>query len=147
MKKTLIILTVVALLGILAASTASPSSKQNMNATQATANSKSTSGGSTSSNNSGPYKDGSYVGTTSSNQFDQIQVAVVVKNGKITGITTPTLYGDTGHSTQINSYAVPYLISQAISAQGSSIDGVSGASYTTQAYTDSLQSALDQAKA
>lgn len=148
MKKTLFILIVVALLGILAAVVV-PGSRRTSAA--ATTTSKTTTGTattpSTTTASSGTYKDGSYTGTTASNYFDNIQVAIVISGGKITDITTPTLYGDTGRSQSINSYAVPQLKDQALSSQSASIDGVSGASYTTQAYEQSLQSALDQAKA
>jgi uncharacterized protein with FMN-binding domain len=50
------------------------------------------------------------------------------------------------HSAQINSIAVPMLTSQALSAQSAQIDGVSGASFTSAAYAQALQSALDQLK-
>ena len=45
-------------------------------------------------------------------------------------------------SQQINAYAIPALQKQALAAQSASIDGVSGASWTTRAFTSSLQSAL-----
>lgn len=151
MKKTLFILVVVALLGILAA-TVVPSPQQKRTARTATTiqttPSSTASTPSTTANTAGSsqYKDGSYTGTTASNQYDDIQVAVVISNGKITSIMTPVLYGNSARSEEINSYAAPQLTGQAISAQSASIDGVSGASYTTQAYENSLQSALDQAK-
>ncbi|MEP6710625.1 MAG: FMN-binding protein [Candidatus Saccharibacteria bacterium] len=153
MKKTLFILIVTALLGVLAAAVA-PSSQQtttaatisNKTATPSTSTST-TSSPTADATSSSQYKDGSYDGTTSSNRFDEIKVAVVVSGGKITTIRTPTLYGDSGRSDSINSYAVPKLTQQALTTQSASIDGVSGASYTTAAYVNSLQSALDQAKA
>ncbi|MEO9137579.1 MAG: FMN-binding protein [Jatrophihabitans sp.] len=37
------------------------------------------------------------------------------------------------------------LLQQTLSAQSAQIDGVSGASYTSQGYDQSLQSALDKA--
>jgi len=160
MKKTLIILLVVALLGILAATlkpspqstTATTASTVSPATTTTTASPTTTTATpaattATSTSTTSQYKDGSYTGTTSSNRYDDIQVAIVISGGKITAITTPTLRGESGHSTQINSYAVPQLKTQAIAAQSASIDGVSGASYTTEAYVSSLQSALDQAKA
>jgi len=165
MKKTLFILIVVALLGILAAAIAPGSNSKttaNTSSTTATqtattptattattpaASSSTTTTPAASTTSSSQYKDGSYTGTVATNYYDEIQVAVVISNGKITAITTPTLTGDSGHSNQINSYAVPKLTKQAIAAQSSSIDGVSGASYTTESYVSSLQSALDKAKA
>ena len=162
MKKTLIILLVVALLGILAATlkpspqsttaattatTASPAAATTTASTTTPTTTPATTTTPASTTTTGQYKDGSYTGTTSSNRYDDIQVAIVISGGKITAITTPTLRGESGHSTQINSYAVPQLKTQAIAAQSASIDGVSSASYTTEAYVSSLQSALDQAKA
>lgn len=166
MKKTLIILVTVALLGILAAavkpsplqkttasttgsSTAAttPSSAPASTATVPATSSNSATAPATNTATSGQYKDGTYTGNTATNFYDEIKVAIVVSGGKITSITTPTLNGDSGHSTQINNYAVPQLTQQALSAQSSSLDGVSGATYTTEAYVSSLQSAIDQAKA
>ena len=46
---------------------------------------------------------------------------------------------------QINSFAIPQLDQEATAAKSSSIDVVSGATYTSQGYIQSLQSALDQA--
>lgn len=79
--------------------------------------------------------------------YEDIQVAITVSGGKITNVTTPVVNSDSGHSEQINNYAIPQLNQQVISNQNAQIDGVSGASYTTQSYTQSLQAALDQAKA
>ncbi|HEY8992414.1 MAG TPA: FMN-binding protein [Candidatus Microsaccharimonas sp.] len=159
MKKTFVILITVALLGILAA-TVAPGQKGTATTTNKTAATtvatipaasvpatSATSATATTPATTGQYKDGNYTGSTASNRFDDIKVAVTISGGKITAISTPTLNGDSGRSQQINSYAIPQLTNQAISAQSSQIDGVSGASYTSEAYVNSLQSALDQAKA
>ena len=50
-----------------------------------------------------------------------------------------------GKSTRINDYAVPILNKQAMAAQGTNINGVSGATYTTIGYIDSLQAIIDAA--
>ncbi|MGO4753756.1 FMN-binding protein, partial [Streptomyces sp. 2MCAF27] len=50
-----------------------------------------------------------------------------------------------GRSQQIASYAVPQLTSETLSAQNAQIDAVSGATYTSEGYVQSLQSALDKA--
>jgi uncharacterized protein with FMN-binding domain len=160
MKKTLFILIVVALLGILAAavvpsaqqksaasSTATTTATTPINTPSSSAATTATPTTTTTTASSGQYKDGTYTGTTGSSYYDQIQVAIVVSGGKITSISTPTLNGDSSRSDAINSYAIPQLKSQTISAQSASIDGVSGASETARAYENSLQSALDQAKA
>ena len=113
----------------------------------ATTTQPTTSSSSASQSNSSGLKDGTFTGTTETGFYDTIQVAVTISGGKITAVNTPILSGDSGHSDSINSYAVPQLNQEVISAQSAQIDGVSGASYTTQTYTQSLQSALDQAKA
>ena len=83
-------------------------------------------------------------GTAVSFRYGTVQVQVTVSNGAITDITTLQAPGD-GHSGQISQYAVPILQSEALSAKSAQIDLVSGATYTSEAYAQSLQSALDQA--
>ncbi len=50
----------------------------------------------------------------------------------------------TAHDLQIGQFAFPRLISETLAAQNAKIDTVSGASYTSQGYIRSLQSALDR---
>jgi uncharacterized protein with FMN-binding domain len=77
-------------------------------------------------------------------RYGDIQVRVSVTNGKITAATTAALNTNDPRSAQIEQVAVPQLEQQTVSAQGAGIQGVSGATYTTQAYEASLQSALDK---
>ncbi len=77
-------------------------------------------------------------------RYGDIQVRVSVANGKITAATTAALNTNDPRSAQIEQVAVPQLEQQTVSAQSASIQGVSGATYTTQAYEASLQSALDK---
>ena len=83
-------------------------------------------------------------GTAVSFRYGTVQVQVTVSGGAITDITTLQAPGD-GRSGQISQYAVPILQSEALSAKSAQIDLVSGATYTSEAYAQSLQSALDQA--
>lgn len=157
MRKTIVILVIVTLLGMLAAYELPPRSKTPATASavstpaQTTQNTNTTSSQPSStpaSQSSGSgLKDGTFTGTTETGFYDTIQVAITVSGGKITAVNTPVLSGDSGHSDSINAYAVPQLNQEVISAQSAQIDGISGASYTTQTYTQSLQSAIDQAKA
>jgi uncharacterized protein with FMN-binding domain len=73
-------------------------------------------------------------------------VRVTVSNGKITEVQAIELPSG-GRSGQISSYAAPILANEALQAQSASIDIVTGATYTSEAYANSLQSALDQAAA
>jgi uncharacterized protein with FMN-binding domain len=164
MKKALVIIVAVALLGTVA-TYLGPSTKKTTARVSITAQATSVSSGSgqsqnTSSNSastpastnssassSGGYKDGTYHGQDYSSNYGDLAVSVVIKNGKITTVNFDQLNPSSGHSQEIDNYATPILVSQTLSVQSSSIDGVSGASFTTSAYEQSLQSALDQAKA
>jgi uncharacterized protein with FMN-binding domain len=78
------------------------------------------------------------------NQYGDVQVKVTVKGSKITAVTAVALPQSDGRSLMISQQAEPMLRSQALAAQSAQIDGVSGASYTSDGYRQSLQSALDK---
>jgi uncharacterized protein with FMN-binding domain len=73
-----------------------------------------------------------------------VEVQITVSGGKVTDVVALQLPSG-GRSGRISSYAEPSLHSEALSAQSAQIDGVSGATYTSEAYAQSLQAALDQA--
>ena len=83
-------------------------------------------------------------GSTVSTRYGDVAVEVTVASGKITAVQAVSLPSG-GRSGQISAYAAPVLASEALTAQSASIDVVSGATYTSQAYAQSLQAALDQA--
>jgi uncharacterized protein with FMN-binding domain len=87
---------------------------------------------------------GTYTGSAVEEPFGVIQVQATVANGKLTGVTVVQMPTH-GRSGFISAQAAPILQGEAISAQSANIDSVSGATYTSQAYAQSLQSALDQA--
>lgn len=74
-----------------------------------------------------------------------MQVEITVSGGKITAATAVDYPNSNGHDAMINSRAVPVLQDETVQAQGANIDSVSGATFTSQGYITSLQSALDQA--
>jgi hypothetical protein len=84
------------------------------------------------------------VGADQPNQYGDVQVQVTYARGKITDVTALNLPSGDSRSQEISSIAGPQLASQAIAAQSASIDGVSGATYTSVGYQASLQSAIDQ---
>lgn len=88
---------------------------------------------------------GTFDGTTAQTQFGPMQVEIVVSNGKITDIKALQLTNQGGRSVQISNYAAPILRTEALAAQSANIQSVSGATYTSQGYITSLQSALDKA--
>jgi uncharacterized protein with FMN-binding domain len=80
-------------------------------------------------------------------RYGPIQVQVTMSGKKITNIEVLEYPTDSPRDQEINSYAVPELNSEAMSAQSAQIDVVSGATYTSDGYMQSLQSALDNAGA
>ncbi len=88
---------------------------------------------------------GRFVGSAVQTQYGVVQVAVTVADGKITKVTFPQLTAYDQQSAYINGQAAPILVQETMSAQSARIDTVSGASYTSAGYLQSLQSALDRA--
>jgi uncharacterized protein with FMN-binding domain len=66
---------------------------------------------------------------------------------RLTDVTALHLTDSSSRSVSISAYAAPILRREALAAQSAKIDTVSGASYTSQGYQQSLQSALDLARA
>jgi uncharacterized protein with FMN-binding domain len=92
------------------------------------------------------FKDGQYTGPSTDAFYGNVQVKAIISGGKITDVQFLDYPQDRSHSVEINTYAMPILKSEAIQAQSSQVDIVSGATATSQAFMQSLQSALAQAK-
>ncbi|SDM81689.1 FMN-binding domain-containing protein [Cryobacterium flavum] len=88
---------------------------------------------------------GSFTGSVVATQFGNMQVSVTIANGAITEVTPLQLTNRGGRSVAISNQAAPILRSEVLAAQSASVQNVSGATYTTQGYLRSLQSALDMA--
>jgi uncharacterized protein with FMN-binding domain len=86
-----------------------------------------------------------YVGSKAQTQYGPVEVKITVTNGKITKVATPIYPINTPRDQQINSQAIPMLQQEVIKAQGSNIQGIGGASYTSQGFYTSLLSALAKA--
>ena len=94
-----------------------------------------------------PTTDGSattLTGAVISTRYGDVEVQVTIVSGKITAVTAIELPNG-GRSGQISAAAGPILATEALTAQSANIDIVSGATYTSDAYAQSLQAALDQA--
>lgn len=91
-------------------------------------------------------KDQTVTGPVVSTRYGDVQVQVTLKGGKLTNVSAVELPSDRSRSREISSTAAPVLRSEALAAQGAQIDGVSGATYTSDGYAQSLQAALDQAR-
>jgi uncharacterized protein with FMN-binding domain len=79
--------------------------------------------------------------------YGDVQVRVVLNGPKITDVQALRLTDANGRSRQISAGAAPVLRQEALAAQSAQIDTVSGATYTSEGYQQSLQAALDQAHA
>jgi uncharacterized protein with FMN-binding domain len=88
---------------------------------------------------------GTVTGSVVQTQFGTVQVQVTIAGGKISDVTALQLPSDRQRSAQISQIVEPMLRSEALTAQSAQIDLISGATYTSDAYAQSLQSALDQA--
>jgi uncharacterized protein with FMN-binding domain len=91
-------------------------------------------------------KDGTYTGAEADALYGLVQVKTVIQNGKIADVQFLEFPQDRRTSQRINFVAVPDLQQEAIQAQSANVDLVSGATLTSQAFIQSLQSALDQAR-
>jgi uncharacterized protein with FMN-binding domain len=113
----------------------------------------STSSGSTSSGSSGGststasgLTDGTFAGGAANTRYGPVQVQITVAGGQITDVQVLEYPDSDRRDQEINQRALPVLISETTEAQSSKIDMVSGATYTSQGYIASLQSAIDQAQ-
>lgn len=120
--------------------------------TSSSGSSGSTSSGSTSDSSAGSATTttscdsaSEIVGPVVQTQWGPVQVAAKVSNGKVCAVRTIQTPSGDRKSIMINNSAVPILEQQVLAAGNASIDGVSGATYTTQGYKQSLQAILDQA--
>ncbi|HEY6497346.1 MAG TPA: FMN-binding protein [Trebonia sp.] len=86
-------------------------------------------------------------GTVANTQYGPMQVQVTLAGTKISKVTVLQRTDDGSESDEIDANAIPKLTSETLAAQSAHIDAVSGASYTSSGYIQSLQSALDQAGA
>ena len=88
---------------------------------------------------------GTFAGSTSQTRYGPVQVQITVVNGKITAAKALQYPNGDYRSADISTQAIPYLVSQTLAAQSSTISGVGGASYTSYGWYQSLQSALAKA--
>ena len=84
-------------------------------------------------------------GSAVDTQFGPVQVQVRIRGGHIVSARAIDYPMGSGRDREINSYAIPILQQETVSAQSAQIDTVSGATYTSEGYVRSLQSALDAA--
>jgi uncharacterized protein with FMN-binding domain len=84
-------------------------------------------------------------GSEASTRWGPVQVQLTIADGTITAVDVVEYPTSNGKDREINARALPILVSETLDAQSAHIDMVSGATYTSDGYVTSLQSALDQA--
>ena len=93
----------------------------------------------------GRYANGSYTGDSADAYYGMVQVRAVVRGGRIADVQFLQHPGAHENSIFINTRAMPLLVQEAIQIQDAQVDGVSGATFTSEAFRQSLASALTQA--
>jgi uncharacterized protein with FMN-binding domain len=99
---------------------------------------------SSTSSTSGSSTSGTATGEAIETRYGAAQVKVTVKDGKITNVEAVQLQSNDPRSQMISSSAAPVLQQEVLAKQSAAIDSVSGATYTSASYDQSLQSALDK---
>jgi uncharacterized protein with FMN-binding domain len=88
--------------------------------------------------------DGRFTGQVVSTRYGDVQVRITVAGGRLTDVQPVTLPSDRARSAEISQIAGPMLRDEAVQAHGAQIDVISGATYTSEAYAQSLEDALRQ---
>ncbi len=128
------------------AALSSSSQSSGSTASMPSSSSNSSSPPSSSSSSSRQYKDGTYTGSEADAYYGTVQVAVTVQSGKITSVKFLKYPNTHSTSVMINQQAMPYLQQETIQAQNpNNVQIISGATFTSQAFIQSLQAALSQA--
>lgn len=89
--------------------------------------------------------DGTFTGDAADTRYGPVQVRITIAGGRITAADAIDYPQESGRDVRINTEAVPELNQETLRAQSAQIDAVSGATYTSEGYQQSLQSAIDQA--
>ncbi|GGO89699.1 FMN-binding protein [Nocardioides phosphati] len=84
-------------------------------------------------------------GTPTYTRYGPVQVQITTSGSTITKVSVLQYPNSDSRDAQINGYALPVLVQETLDKQGAGIDMVSGATYTSDGYRQSLQSALDRA--
>jgi len=91
--------------------------------------------------------DGTFTGDVVSTPRGDVQVQITVTSGRIDDIEVIKYPDEVAMSANVSKRAIPVLVAEGLAAQSADVDTVSGATYTSIGYRDSLQSAIDQAAA
>jgi uncharacterized protein with FMN-binding domain len=84
-------------------------------------------------------------GAPADTQYGPVQVQITLRGGHIVAANAIEYPSSGSRDQEINSQAIPQLNDETVQADSAQIDTVSGATYTSDGYRRSLQSALDAA--
>jgi hypothetical protein len=84
------------------------------------------------------------VGDTVGTPYGNVQVQVSFSGSKITRIKVLQVPRESGRDAEIADYSVPILNREVLDSQSAQVDSVSGATYTSEGYLQSVQSAIDK---
>lgn len=129
-----------------AQNTTVPSSKPSSSSTNTTSSAGSAPAAPPQPKPKGQYADGTYTGSVANAYYGNVQVQAIISGGKIANVKFLQYPYTHSTSVYINQQAMPYLTQEAIQAQSAQINGVSGATFTSEAFVQSLASALTKAK-
>jgi len=93
------------------------------------------------------YQDGTYTGQRAYAFYGYVQVRATVQNGRLQNVRVLEHPNHNGTSRYINSVAIPYLVQEAINVQDARVNLISGATLTSRAFVQSLDTALQKAGA
>ncbi|MDN3310623.1 FMN-binding protein [Microbacterium oryzae] len=105
----------------------------------------SSSSGSSAGSGTSSAADGTYTGDAVQTRFGSVQVSVTISGGAITDVTAVKLTDAEQRSVMISNQAAPILRQEVLSAQSADVSTVSRATVTSEAYLQSLESALEEA--
>jgi FMN-binding domain len=91
-----------------------------------------------------PADEHTVTGNVANTIYGPVQIQLVVKDSKIVKVSVLQQPSNTIHDIQIGQFAFPRLIGETLAAQNAKIDSISGATYTSGGYIQSLQSAVDK---
>jgi uncharacterized protein with FMN-binding domain len=100
----------------------------------------------TNTSTGGQYQDGTYRGSVNNAFYGNVQVSATIQGGKLTAVDFLQYPDENPNSIYVNSAAMPYLKQEAIKAQSPNVSIITGATFTSQAFIQSLANALNQAK-
>lgn len=128
------------------AATTSPGTSTSTSTTSPSTSGSASPSAAPSSSTSTTSVSGTFTGSAIQTRYGNMQVEIVVASGKITDVKVLQSTNREQRSVEISSQADPILRSEVLQAQSANVQMVSGATYTSDGYLQSLQSALDKAK-